>query len=112
MGKSREEKQVDKEHALQIYAALAKVRFYPGSREQYEQRVGYAVRELELPGRNMAVTFTQTENEYNYGWEPILNFETKERLVSEGIEAVVNCTSSPETGHSPARFRGIPVARK
>lgn len=93
--------------------ALAKVRFFPGSQEEYEAHAGYPVRIIDTGSRNIGVTFGMANIDSDYDYSLKGDFHLKKKLVDEGIEALINCNYS--LGDNLVHYHriyGLPVAKK
>ena len=68
--------------------ALARVKFFPGSQEEYERLVGYEVRIIDTKMRDMGVTLIRSDHcEGGYKFPGIIPL--KKRLVEQGVEAII-----------------------
>lgn len=97
---------------------LKKVKFFPGSIEEYQDMVGYEVRVLDTGDRDMGVTFNHLTNYYPDNIYCTASTERKEVLVKNGIEAIVNCRRQEDVKaadywaiKSDAVY-GLPVTKK
>ena len=84
---------------------LAKVKFFPGSQAEYEAMVGYYVEPIDTQQRDFGIAFQ--------GAKCIETLETKRRLVTNNIEAIINCTFSAEITFANNYYLryGLPVAK-
>ena len=104
--KTKEEKQRKKE----IESAMSKVRLFPGTKKDYEDMVGYETKTIELGFRDCGVYFRGFNNP-----ECIMTLEFQEKLIKEGIEAIVNHSYSRSDAHLGSETiisYGLPVAKK
>lgn len=108
--KQKQEQQQKEEQELD--AALAEVRFFPGSQTEYEAHVGYQVKIIDTGRRNLGVIFGMTNEDFDYHLFDGFNF--KKKLVDEGIEAVINCNYSLGGNNIRLYHRryGLPVAKR
>src|SRR3989344_4227604 len=96
--KSRAQKQKEiqqREEESKIDERLAQVRFFPGSVSEYAFFIGYGVRIIDLGERNIGIFYTRRILPYNkptpWRCRCLGDFEYKRKLVTEGVEAIVNC---------------------
>ena len=86
-----EKKQKQKTEERNLDAKLSGVNFFPESMESYERQVGYNVEPVQIYGKP-TVTFEREEKSQSYTC--IALFDVKQKLVAEGVEALVNCKHS------------------
>lgn len=104
----KEQKRKTEERALDTQ--LAEVSFFPESRESYEQQVGYSVKPISVYGKP---TITFEKEEKKLGYTCIALFDVKQKLVAEGVEALVNCEHSTVDGvlGTVQVVSGIPIRK-
>ncbi len=104
---------------MKVSEHMNKVRFFPGSKSEYESMVGYEVEIIDTKDRDIGVYYISQHSERWYAWE---EDQRQKKLVEKGIEAIINCHySNNEFSVSYAQGRkeskdeivyGLPVARK
>ena len=113
-GKTEEEKKQDWEEK-KIDKALSKVRFFPGTQEQYETLVGYEVKVIDTNNRDYGVRFRLEYASGTWIFRCFDGLNRRRELVDAGIEAIINCNFSASDryvgGYTFYRY-GLPVRRK
>jgi hypothetical protein len=101
--RNREEAELD--------AKLKSVRFFPGSKEEYELLCGYSVVIIDTHLRDMGVLFGKVNNESDY--ELYGSFDLKKMLIEQGIEAIINCNYSLGGNNLVSYHRkyGLPITK-
>lgn len=103
-----------RERRRKVREHLDDIRFFEGSREEYEREVGYGVRVIDSGSEDRRVSiplpfsFSGDKSEKS-------DLERHEYLVSQGVEALVECTflSYTHTGFPLCSFaQGVPVTKR
>ncbi len=103
------------EEELELDKKLLQVKFFNGTKEEYEKTAGYEVDVIDTQKRDRDVVFRDNPD----SWRGTLHKDIpvrcvgdvhfKDYLVSKGVEALVGCTLMP--GRCTTRH-GVPVASK
>jgi len=94
---------------------LGKVKFFPGSIKEYESLVGYEVEIIDTGDREIGVTFGKCQRHGVTDFGCYETLDCQQKLVDEGIEAIVNCKQCVENKgvtFSTYRRYGLPVRKK
>lgn len=103
--------------SMKINAHMNKVRFFPGSKVEYESMVGYEVEIIDTGLRDAGIRYKNRDYGENLSEEVGLTcyspLHVQRELMDRGIEALVNCDETRAGVFSEfLTIYGLPVARK
>lgn len=117
-GKSEEQKRLEKEQRQKqielenkVISALKEIYVFPGSKEEFEDFIGYQTEWVDLREKNKGLIWQQSsENPFRS-----YNFELQKKIVDLGVVALVNAYYGYKyiyMGFEKHVYYGMPVRRK
>ncbi|MFH1174979.1 MAG: hypothetical protein V1725_07645 [archaeon] len=110
LAEQEEQRQLEEEIS-RVHAAWKSIIVFPGTKEQFEQKEGYAVEVMDLRKiysnrRDLGLTYSKSSRTYSE------NFEGRKCLLDEGLVAIIHAVpESMHGGDDSARY-GLPVRKK
>lgn len=108
---SQRAKRKEKERQELIKKKMSEVSFFPGSLEEYQKMVNYEVEIIDTGARDKGIKFLEYLS--NNPCQCIATKEIQGHLVTQGIEAIVNCAYRNAVGRQELGvYYGLPVRKK
>ena len=104
-------KELDKKEKRHIDEVLSGVILFPGPKELYEDEHGYDVRVIPLGRTDEGVLYI-ANNSKPQEWRCKESYDIKQKLVEQGIVAIVNTSTGGISNQMYERRYGLPVAKK